>query len=95
MNVDEGDFLEHFGKKGMKWGVRNDEDGTGLNALDKAVLKKVDPNGRINSAALQAKYGSGSLGGSKVTKKSPVKTSEKNIDPPDKKRLTDGQKKST
>lgn len=35
---EDADFLAHFGKKGMKWGVRNKRDATGVQSAPKRPL---------------------------------------------------------
>ena len=57
------DFLAHYGKKGMKWGVRNDDETVSaksgskeLTPQESQILKAFDPDG-TNSARMRAMYG--------------------------------------
>ncbi len=94
MIIDEDGYLEHYGKKGMQWGVRKDDDGDpGKSAREEAVLKKVDPGGRLNSELLRSKYGMESSGGSKTSAKPTAKTTSKKKILPKKKDLLINKKK--
>ena len=59
MGLEVGDELKHYGKKGMKWGVRKKERPTRLDAADSDtdVTKKVkaDYNG-LSDSQFKAKY---------------------------------------
>lgn len=61
------DDISHYGVKGMKWGVRKEDDLVGrrkaktpLTPLDKQVLDSVGMS-LADSPSMQAKYGPGSL----------------------------------
>lgn len=42
INQEDVDFLEHFGKKGMKWGVRNSDRGGVSRSTDREARKDAD-----------------------------------------------------
>ncbi len=56
MIVDEEIYLEHYGKKGMQWGVRNKSNKTPLTAKEKKQKrqKRIDKGAQIVGTALYA-----------------------------------------
>lgn len=87
MDITEDDFLEHFGVKGMRWGIRKEETSnissstetkkTNLSQLEKDVLKTVEKDG-LTEERMRRLYG----------------PKDKNQDGPEAPRLTEQQKQA-
>lgn len=49
-------YLEHYGVKGMRWGVRKDEDSNGSRNLKRITSKDLTRDGTIDKKALDTAY---------------------------------------
>lgn len=55
MTIDMEDFIEHFGVKGMKWGVRNEDDPSGKNSNKAQSKSKSNNRAEVKKAEREKK----------------------------------------